>query len=234
MDVGGRDWRPRHSRASRGPVCCEAWYCTGAQLWPQTRLYISHGAALPQESQACSNQTWISATTTCSSLPRLIAEKSIHRSTSSRPPGHQESRRALSTPQALSGPRSTAVTVSFVRSTPTPVASVNSWISISRSRQRTLSRPGRRSSCHHCSPSPSTASRVSIPAGVGLIPVASKRAAPLPFRVRQCSLVSGGAQTTAYSCELTPEEHKCDTRYTGASLPEDWIEQLRRNLDGVR
>jgi hypothetical protein len=34
----------------------------------------------------------------------------------------------------------------------------------------------------------------------------------------------------------TPEEQKCDTRYTGASLPEsdDWIEQLKRNLDGVR
>jgi hypothetical protein len=32
-----------------------------------------------------------------------------------------------------------------------------------------------------------------------------------------------------------PEEHERDIRYTGASLPEseDWIEQLKRNLDGV-
>lgn len=73
------------------------------------------------------------------------------------------------------------------------------------------------------------------PSRLGLVSVASRRAAPLPFRVGQCPLVSGGAPTTAYSCELTPEEQKRDTRYTGASLPdsEDWIEQLRRNLDGV-
>jgi hypothetical protein len=35
---------------------------------------------------------------------------------------------------------------------------------------------------------------------------------------------------------VTPEEQKFDTRYTGASLPEsdDWIEQLKPNLDSVR
>jgi hypothetical protein len=33
-----------------------------------------------------------------------------------------------------------------------------------------------------------------------------------------------------------PEEQERDTRYTGASLPEseDWIEQLKRNLYGLR
>jgi hypothetical protein len=47
--------------------------------------------------------------------------------------------------------------------------------------------------------------------------------------------VSGGAQTTAFM-RVAPEEQKGDARYTGVSLPEpgDWIEQLRRNLDGVR
>jgi hypothetical protein len=35
---------------------------------------------------------------------------------------------------------------------------------------------------------------------------------------------------------LIPEEQERDTRYTCASLPEseDLIEQLKRNLDGVR
>jgi hypothetical protein len=37
---------------------------------------------------------------------------------------------------------------------------------------------------------------------------AGDRGEPGYFRVRQCSLVSGGAQTMGQSCELTPEEQK--------------------------
>ena len=44
---------------------------------------------LPAESLACSNQIWISVTRTCSSLPKQIAERSIHRSRSRRPRGRQ-------------------------------------------------------------------------------------------------------------------------------------------------
>ena len=45
----------------------------------------------------------------------------------------------------------------------------------------------------------------------------------------------GRRLTISYSRELTPEEEKRDTRYTGAALPdsEDWLEALKRKLDQV-
>jgi hypothetical protein len=59
-------------------------------------------------------------------------------------------------------------------------------------------------------------------------------------RTRQTQPVLAGVPLTTrnglYSCELSREEQKRDTRYTGASLPESevWVEQPRRNLNGVR
>ena len=47
--------------------------------------------------------------------------------------------------------------------------------------------------------------------------------------------VFGRRLTISYSRELTAQEEELDARYTGASLPEseDWIEQLKKKLDGV-
>ena len=52
--------------------------------WPMPSLVAWPFSA---ESQACSNQIWISATTMWNGIPKLIAEKLIHRSRWRRPHG---------------------------------------------------------------------------------------------------------------------------------------------------